>query len=58
MRVLRTCGATLYEEGGATLVTLLIEYPGEETRDMILATGMTDGMEASYRRLESAVLAV
>lgn len=47
----------LYEENGATLLTLLIEYPDKETRDMILATGMTDGMEASYARLEETVLA-
>lgn len=45
----------LYEEDGATLLTLLIEYPDKETRDMILATGMTDGMEASYARLEAAI---
>jgi len=47
----------LYEEDGATLLTLLIEYPDAETRDMILATGMTEGMETSYARLEEAVLA-
>lgn len=47
----------LYEEDGATLLTLLIEYPDAETRDTILATGMTDGMEASYARLEQTVLA-
>lgn len=47
----------LYEEDGATLLTLLVEYPDKETRDMILATGMADGMEASYARLESEVLA-
>lgn len=47
----------LYEEDGATLLTLLIEYPDKETRDMILATGMTDGMETSYARLEREVLA-
>ncbi|MDJ1113992.1 SRPBCC family protein [Microbacterium dauci] len=46
----------LYEENGATLLTLLIEYPDKETRDMILATGMSDGMEASYARLEETVL--
>ena len=46
----------LYEEDGATLVTVLIEYPDKDTRDMILATGMADGMEASFARLESAVL--
>ncbi|MFK4761481.1 SRPBCC domain-containing protein [Microbacterium sp. ZW T5_45] len=47
----------LYEEDGATLVTVLIEYPDKETRDMILATGMAEGMEASYARLEREVLA-
>lgn len=45
----------LYEEDGATLLTLLIEYPDKETRDMILATGMTEGMEASYARLEKSL---
>ncbi|WP_125130055.1 SRPBCC family protein [Microbacterium sp. 10M-3C3] len=48
---------SLYEEDGVTLLTLLITYPDKETRDMILATGMADGMEASYARLESLVLA-
>ena len=48
---------TLYEEDGVTLLTLVIEYPDKDTRDMILATGMTDGMEASYARLEKTVLA-
>ncbi|WP_217178827.1 SRPBCC family protein [Streptomyces sp. AC495_CC817] len=47
----------LYEEDGATLITLLIEYPDKETRDMILATGMAEGMESSYARLEREVLA-
>lgn len=46
---------SLYEEDGATLLTLVIEYPDKETRDMVLATGMTDGMEASYARLEGVV---
>lgn len=47
----------LYEEDGATLLTLLIEYPDKETRDAILATGMTEGMETSYARLESTMFA-
>src|SRR5690554_5603037 len=46
---------TLYEEDGATLLTLVIEYPDKETRDMVLATGMVDGMEASYARLEQSL---
>ena len=43
---------TFVEEDGATLLTLLIEYPSAEVRDMVLATGMTDGMETSFARLE------
>jgi uncharacterized protein YndB with AHSA1/START domain len=49
---------SLYEEDGATLITLLIEYPDSQTRDMVLATGMTEGMESSYRRLESVLATV
>ena len=46
----------LYEEDGATLLTLIIEYPDAATRDMVLATGMADGMETSYQRLERELL--
>lgn len=48
----------LYEEDGATLITLLIEYPDKQTRDLVLAAGMTDGMEASYGRLEGVLAGV
>lgn len=46
---------TPLEDG--TLLSILITYPDAATRDMILSTGMTDGMETSYQRLESEVLA-
>ena len=42
--------------GGGTRIALKITYPSKELRDQILATGMVDGMEASYGRLEEAVL--
>jgi uncharacterized protein YndB with AHSA1/START domain len=45
----------LTEEDGATLITTLIEYPDAATRDMVLATGMTEGMETSYARLEGLI---
>ncbi len=38
--------------GGHTLVTLTITYPSTELRETILATGMDEGMEASYARLD------
>ncbi len=49
---------TLFEEDGVTLITNVIEYPDKATRDMVLATGMTDGMETSYARLERELLTV
>ncbi|MBK6459093.1 MAG: SRPBCC domain-containing protein [Gemmatimonadetes bacterium] len=47
---------TLTPVQGGTLMSLLITYPNKELRDMILGTGMTTGMEASYVRLEREVL--
>lgn len=46
---------TPVEDG--TLLTLVVIYPNVELRDMILATGMTGGMETSYARLDSLVMA-
>jgi uncharacterized protein YndB with AHSA1/START domain len=43
---------TLTEVEGGTLLSLVITYANAEQRDAVLATGMTDGMETSYRRLE------
>lgn len=43
---------TLTGVQGGTLMSLLITYPSKEVRDMIMGTGMTTGMEASYARLE------
>ncbi len=40
------------EDDGVTLLTLLVTYADAAQRDAILATGMTDGMETSYQRLE------
>jgi uncharacterized protein YndB with AHSA1/START domain len=40
------------EDDGVTLLTLLITYADAVQRDAVLATGMTEGMEASYQRLE------
>ncbi|MGG5752290.1 SRPBCC family protein [Zafaria sp. Z1313] len=48
---------TLTPVEGGTLLAIVVTYPDAATRDMVLATGMTDGMETSYARLESEVLA-
>lgn len=42
---------------GGTLLSILVTYPSAELRGQILATGMSDGMEASYARLETLVAA-
>ncbi|AZI59229.1 ATPase [Nakamurella antarctica] len=43
---------TLTPVEGGTLLSLVIIYASAEIRDAALATGMTDGMETSYERLE------
>jgi len=48
---------TLTPVTGGTLLALVITYPDAQVRDAVLATGMTDGMETSYARLEAEVLA-
>ncbi|MCW4354245.1 SRPBCC family protein [Hoyosella sp. YIM 151337] len=48
---------TLTPVDGGTLLTIVITYPSAEVRDIVLGTGMTDGMETSYQRLEREVLA-
>ena len=47
---------TLTPVEGGTLLSLVITYANAEMRDMILATGMTDGMETSYARLEGLLV--
>ncbi|HEV7240360.1 MAG TPA: SRPBCC family protein [Thermoanaerobaculia bacterium] len=42
----------LSEENGRTTMTLRVLYPSKEARDAALATGMKDGSEQSYDRLE------
>lgn len=48
---------TLTAVDGGTLLSLVVTYPDSDTRDAILATGMVDGMEASYARLERDLMA-
>lgn len=48
---------TLVAIPAGTLISILITYPTQEMREMVLGTGMTGGMETSYQRLEREVLA-
>jgi uncharacterized protein YndB with AHSA1/START domain len=40
------------EQGGLTTVVMTITYPSKEARDAALGTGMKDGMETSYARMD------
>jgi len=42
-------------DGGGTLMTMRMTLPDAATREAMLATGMDQGMEASYQRLESVL---
>jgi uncharacterized protein YndB with AHSA1/START domain len=43
---------TLEEQEGRTLVRTVVDYPSNQTREEIIATGMLDGWAESYDRLE------
>ena len=47
---------TLTPVTAGTLLVCVITYPDPELRETVLATGMVDGMETSYARLEAEVL--
>jgi uncharacterized protein YndB with AHSA1/START domain len=51
------CTLVLTEEGGRTTLTQTMRFPTPESRDQALQSGMTDGMGASYDRLEELMVA-
>lgn len=46
---------TFTEKDGVTRLVTVISYVSKEARDAALSTGMTDGMETSYQRLDRLV---
>lgn len=46
---------TFTADGDGTLMTLRMTVPDAQTRDAMIATGMTSGMETSYARLEGMI---
>jgi uncharacterized protein YndB with AHSA1/START domain len=40
---------------GGTLLSIVMTFPDSTVRDAVLATGMTNGMETSYARLETLI---
>ena len=43
---------TFTEKNGVTTLVTLMDYGSKEARDAAVSTGMTDGMETSYERLD------
>lgn len=48
----------LTERDGKTVMTMTIEYPSIEAREAALATGMKDGAEISYARLDELLASI
>jgi hypothetical protein len=46
---------TFDADGDGTLMTIRMTLPDAQTRAAMLSTGMEDGMEASYARLEGMI---
>ena len=51
------CTATFDERDGKTRLQTRVVYSSRQARDGALQSGMTDGMEASYARLEKILVA-
>ena len=50
-----TVTTTLVESGGKTTMTVVMRFPSQEMRDMVLSTGMADGASESYDNLAALV---
>lgn len=50
-----TVTTTFTEKAGKTTVTITIVYPSPEVREMVLKSGMEQGMARSYERLEDVL---
>lgn len=46
------------ESGGRTTITMTIAYPSKEARDAALKTGMMDGMDQSFAKLDQLLRAL
>lgn len=50
-----TVTSELVAEGGKTRLIAVVRYPSKDVRDMVIATGMSDGAGISYDRLDDLV---
>ena len=49
---------TLTEDQGRTTMTVLVQYPSPEIRDMVIESGMEDGMQDAYDLLEEVAISL
>ena len=49
---------TFNETNGITNVTTTIKFASQADRDAAMSTGMTDGMEMSYKQLDGVLAAL
>ncbi len=47
--------STYTEKNGITTLVTVMDFGSKEARDAAISTGMTDGMEVSYQRLDALV---
>lgn len=49
---------SLTEENGRTLLTLLVDRPSREVRDMVIQSGMEQGMQEALDHLEEVAISL
>jgi uncharacterized protein YndB with AHSA1/START domain len=49
---------TLTERAGRTTLTVLSVYPNKDIRDIVIQSGMEDGMQDAYDLLEEAAVSL
>ena len=52
------CTYTFTEKDGRTTLTLLMEHPSKEIRDMVIESGMEAGMQDAYDLLEEVAVSL
>ncbi len=52
------CTYTFSEEAGRTTLTLLVDHPSKEIRDLVIDSGMEGGMQEAFDHLEEVAISL
>ena len=52
------CTYTFSEEAGRTTLTLLVDHPSKEIRDIVIDSGMEGGMQEAFDHLEQVAISL